>query len=193
MWQLRQTRHECVCQTLLRVGNLKQTGNTVREGGRGWVILALPSLHRFILNISIVHNTSNNKLNKNTNSLSESVLLPHSDSSPSSHSASSPSLRSQPLNPQSSDSVLQFSDYAPPCCWITLHNPPLYHRVFVVVVMVVLVHAATQHRVVDGRRRPVRALRRRPVDVLLPLAAQDLPEGGAHLLVPVGVDDGVHG
>lgn len=46
---------------------------------------------------------------------------------------------------------------------------------------------------VDGRRRPVGSLRRRPVDVLLPLAAQDLPEGGAHLLVTVGVDDGVHG
>lgn len=46
---------------------------------------------------------------------------------------------------------------------------------------------------VDGRRRPVGPLRRRPVDVLLPLAAQDLPEGGAHLLVAVGVDDGVHG
>lgn len=58
--------------------------------------------------------------------------------------------------------------------------------------MVVLVHAATQHRVVDGRGRPVRALGR-AVDVLLPLAAQDLPEGGAHFLVPVGVDDGVHG
>lgn len=79
MWQLRQTCHECVCHTLLRVGNLTQTGNTVREGGRGWVILALPSLHRLILNISIVHNTSNNKLNKNTNSLSKSVLPPHSD------------------------------------------------------------------------------------------------------------------
>ena len=54
-------------------------------------------------------------------------------------------------------------------------------------------HAAAQHCVVDGRRRPVRSLRRRPVDVLLPLAAQDLPEGGAHLLITVGVDDGVHG
>lgn len=59
--------------------------------------------------------------------------------------------------------------------------------------VVVVVHAAAQHRVVDGRRRSVRALRRRAVDVLLPLTAQDLPEGGAHLLVAVGVDDGVHG
>lgn len=57
-----------------------------------------------------------------------------------------------------------------------------------------VVHAtAAQHSVVDGGRRPVGSLRRRPVDVLLPLAAQDLPEGGAHLLVSVGVDDGVHG
>lgn len=56
-----------------------------------------------------------------------------------------------------------------------------------------VVHPAAQHRVVDGRRRPVGALRGRAVDVLLPLAAQDLPEGGAHLLVSVGVDDGVHG
>lgn len=60
-------------------------------------------------------------------------------------------------------------------------------------VVVVVVHTAAQHRVVDGRRRPVGSLRRRPVDVLLPLTAQDLPEGGAHLLVTVGVDDGVHG
>lgn len=57
----------------------------------------------------------------------------------------------------------------------------------------VMVHTATQHRVVDWRRWSVRSLRRRPVDVLLPLTAQDLPEGGAHLLVAVGVDDGVHG
>lgn len=59
--------------------------------------------------------------------------------------------------------------------------------------VVVVVHATTQHRVVDGRRRPVRALCRRTVDVLLPLTAQDLPEGGAHLLIAIGVDDGVHG
>lgn len=56
-----------------------------------------------------------------------------------------------------------------------------------------VVHAAAQHCVVDGRCGPVRPLRRCAVDVLLPLAAQDLPEGGAHLLVTVGVDDGVHG
>lgn len=70
-----------------------------------------------------------------------------------------------------------------------ISSPALYHRVFVVVV----VHTAAQHCVVDGRRGPVRPLRCRPVDVLLPLTAQDLPEGGAHLLVAVGVDDGVHG
>lgn len=29
--------------------------------------------------------------------------------------------------------------------------------------------------------------------VLSALAAEDLSEGGTHLLVPVGVDDGVHG
>lgn len=46
---------------------------------------------------------------------------------------------------------------------------------------------------VDGGGGAVRSLRRRAVDVLLPAAAQDLPEGGAHLLVAVGVDDGVHG
>lgn len=56
-----------------------------------------------------------------------------------------------------------------------------------------VVHTAAQHRVVDGRRRSIRSLCSRPVDILLPLAAQDLPEGGAHLLVTVGVDDGVHG
>lgn len=59
--------------------------------------------------------------------------------------------------------------------------------------VVVVVHTAAQHRVVDGWRRPVRSLCRGPVDVFLPLTAQDLPEGGAHLLVTVGVNDGVHG
>lgn len=58
---------------------------------------------------------------------------------------------------------------------------------------VVVVHAAAQHRVVDGGRRTVRALRRRSVDVLLPPTAQDLAERGAHLLVAVRVDDRVHG
>lgn len=57
-----------------------------------------------------------------------------------------------------------------------------------------MVHAtAAQHCVVDRRRRPVRAFGRRPVDILLPLAAQDLPESSTHLLVAIGVDDGVHG
>ena len=60
-------------------------------------------------------------------------------------------------------------------------------------VVLVVRTAAAEHRVVDGWGRAVRPLRHRPVDVLLPLAAQDLPEGGAHLLVAVGVDDGVHG
>lgn len=53
--------------------------------------------------------------------------------------------------------------------------------------------SSAQHRVVDGRRGPIRPFRGCAVDVLLALAAQDLPEGGAHLLVAVGVDDGVHG
>lgn len=68
----------------------------------------------------------------------------------------------------------------------------LYHRMFIVVVMVV--HgAASQHRVIDGRCRSVGSLCCRPIHILLPLAAQDLPEGCAHLLVTVGVDDGIHG
>lgn len=65
--------------------------------------------------------------------------------------------------------------------------------VVVAVRVAVVVGATAQHRVVGGRRRPVRPLHHRPIGVLLPLAAEDLPEGGAHLLVAVGVDDGVHG
>lgn len=77
---------------------------------------------------------------------------------------------------------------------ILLSSSILYHRVFIVVVMVLMYAAGTQHRMVDRRRRPVRAVRHsRPVDVFLPLAAQDLSESGAHLLVTVGVDDGIHG
>lgn len=59
--------------------------------------------------------------------------------------------------------------------------------------MVMVVRPPAQDRVVYGRGRAVRAVGRRPVHVLLSLAAQDLPEGGAHLLVAVRVDDGVHG
>lgn len=55
------------------------------------------------------------------------------------------------------------------------------------------VRAAGQHRVVNGRRWAVGPLSHCAIDVLLPLTAQDLPEGGAHLLVAVRVDDGVHG
>lgn len=44
---------------------------------------------------------------------------------------------------------------------------------------------------VDRGGRAVGALA--AVGALLPLAAEDLPEGGAHLLVTVRVDDGVHG
>lgn len=51
---------------------------------------------------------------------------------------------------------------------------------------------AGEDGVVDGGGGSVGALGG-TVDVLLPLATKDLPEGGAHLLVTVGVDDGVHG
>lgn len=143
-----------------------ETNRMEKTGGRRLVILALPSFHRLILNISVVHNNifHNKQLNGNTNSRSKSAPPPRCDVSPRRRH--------------------------PPSGWTALPWPRLlYHRVFVVVV----VHAAAQHRLVDGRRGPVRALRHRAVDVLLPLAAQDLPEGGAHLLVAVGVDDGVHG
>lgn len=56
-----------------------------------------------------------------------------------------------------------------------------------------MVHSPAQHRVVDGRRRSVRTFGHRSVDVLLSLAAQDLPEGGTHFFVTVRVDDGIHG
>lgn len=52
--------------------------------------------------------------------------------------------------------------------------------------------ASAQHRMVDRRRRAVGSVHHRPIDVLLPLAAQDLLESGAHLLVPVWVDDRIH-
>lgn len=61
----------------------------------------------------------------------------------------------------------------------------------VVLLLLMQGSAPSQHRVVDGGGRAVGALG--PVSALLPLAAEDLPEGGAHLLVAVGVDDGVHG
>lgn len=51
---------------------------------------------------------------------------------------------------------------------------------------------SSQDGVVEGGSRAVRAFRR-AAGVLTALAAEDLPEGGAHLLVAVGVDDGVHG
>lgn len=57
--------------------------------------------------------------------------------------------------------------------------------------VVVAVHAG-QDGVVQGRRRPIRALGG-AVGALAALAAQDLLERRAHFLVSVGVDDGVHG
>lgn len=57
--------------------------------------------------------------------------------------------------------------------------------------MVIAVNSS-QDGVVEGGSRAVRAFRR-AAGVLTALAAEDLPEGGAHLLVAVGVDDGVHG
>ena len=51
---------------------------------------------------------------------------------------------------------------------------------------------SSQNGVVDGGRWAVGAFRG-AAGVLTALAAEDLPEGGAHLLVAVGVDDGVHG
>lgn len=49
-----------------------------------------------------------------------------------------------------------------------------------------------QDGVVERGRRAVRAFGG-AVGVVAALAAEDLLEGRAHLLVPVGVDDGVHG
>lgn len=49
-----------------------------------------------------------------------------------------------------------------------------------------------QDGVVEGGSRAVRAFSG-AAGVLAALTAEDLPEGGAHLLVAVGVDDGVHG
>lgn len=49
-----------------------------------------------------------------------------------------------------------------------------------------------QDGVVERGGGAVRAFRG-AAGVLTALAAQDLPEGGAHLFVAVGVDDGVHG
>lgn len=57
--------------------------------------------------------------------------------------------------------------------------------------MVIAVDAG-QDGVVEWGRRAVRAFGG-AIGVVAALAAEDLLEGRAHLLVPVGVDDGVHG
>ena len=57
---------------------------------------------------------------------------------------------------------------------------------------VVVAVNSSQDGVVEGGGGAVRAFRGAAA-ALAALAAQDLPEGGAHLLVAVGVDDGVHG
>lgn len=61
----------------------------------------------------------------------------------------------------------------------------LHHRVVIAV-------DAGQDGVVERGRRAVRAFGG-AVGIVAALAAEDLLEGRAHLLVPVGVDDGVHG
>lgn len=60
-------------------------------------------------------------------------------------------------------------------------------------VVVVVVGGAAEYGVVDGGGGAVGTLGGGAVDVLRALAAQDLLEGDAHLLVAVRVDDGVHG
>lgn len=57
--------------------------------------------------------------------------------------------------------------------------------------MVIAVHAS-QDGVVQGGCRAIRALGG-AVGALAALAAEDLLERRTHFLVPVGVDDGVHG
>lgn len=57
--------------------------------------------------------------------------------------------------------------------------------------MVITVYSS-QDGVVERGGRPVRAFCG-AVGTLGALAAKDLLEGGTHFLVPVGVDDGVHG
>lgn len=57
--------------------------------------------------------------------------------------------------------------------------------------MVIAVNSG-QDGVVEGRSWTVWAFGG-AAGVLTALAAEDLSEGGAHLLVPVGVDDGIHG
>lgn len=57
---------------------------------------------------------------------------------------------------------------------------------------VVIAVDASQDGVVKRGRWPVRAFGG-AVGILAALAAEDLLESRAHLLVPVGVDDGVHG
>ena len=57
--------------------------------------------------------------------------------------------------------------------------------------MVIAVNSG-QDGVVEGGSRAVRAFCG-ATGVVTALAAEDLSEGGAHLLVTVGVDDGVHG
>lgn len=57
---------------------------------------------------------------------------------------------------------------------------------------VVVAVDSSQDGVVEGGCRPIRAFGR-AIGALTALAAEDLLERCAHFLVPVGVDDGVHG
>lgn len=69
--------------------------------------------------------------------------------------------------------------------WLLIVVALLNHRVVIAV-------NSGQDGVVEGGSRAVRAFRG-AAGAVAALAAKDLPEGGAHLLVAVGVDDGVHG
>lgn len=60
----------------------------------------------------------------------------------------------------------------------------LNHRVVIAV-------NSSQNGMVERGSGPIRAFCG-ATGVLIALATQDLPEGGAHLFVAVGVDDGVH-
>lgn len=69
--------------------------------------------------------------------------------------------------------------------WLRILVSLLNHRVVIAV-------NSSQDGVVEGGSRAVWAFRG-AVGVLAALTTEDLSEGGTHLLVPVGVDDGVHG
>lgn len=73
------------------------------------------------------------------------------------------------------------------CCSLSATRPAVVLHHWVVIAV-----DASQDGVVERGCWPVRAFGG-AVGTLAALAAEDLLEGCAHLLVPVGVDDGVHG